>query len=60
MPCGLFYRFPHLVVAVQIKDIGNEVEGILIVLDLCVESSQVESIRQVVLVDFAEIFVAPR
>ncbi len=60
MSSGFFYRLPHLVVTVEIKDIGYEVEGILVVCDFSVEPREVESICKVVLVDFAEVLVASR
>ncbi len=60
MPGGFFYGLAHLIVAVEVKDIGNEVEGILVVLDLGVEARQVEAVSQVVLVYLAKVFVASR
>lgn len=48
----------HLVIAVEVEDIGDKVEGILIVLDLGVEARQVEAVGQVVFVDLAEVLVA--
>lgn len=50
----------HIIVAVEVKDIRHQIERILVVLDLSVEASQVEAIRQVVLVDLAKVFVASR
>lgn len=60
MPRGLLDRLPHLIVAVKVEDIGDEIQCILVVLDLRVQPSQVEPIRKVILVDLAEIFVATR
>lgn len=50
----------HLVVAVEVEDIGDEVERVLVVLNLGVQTSQVEAIGQVLFVNFAEVFVASR
>lgn len=58
MSCGFLNRLAHLVVAVEIKDIGDEVQRILVVLDFRVQAGEVEAIGQVFLVDFAEVFVA--
>lgn len=58
MPCRLLYRLAHVIVAVEIEDVSDEVESILIIGDLGVEAREVESIRQVVLIDFAKVFVA--
>jgi len=58
VPGGLFYRLSHIIVAVEIEDVGDEIERILVVLDFRVKASQVKSIRQVILVDLAEVLVA--
>ena len=50
----------HVIVAVKIKDICDEVEGILVVLDIGIEAGEVEAIGEVVFVYFAEVFVAAR
>lgn len=60
VPGRLLYCFPHIIVAVEVEDIGDEVESILVVLDLGVEARQVEPIRDVVLVDFAKVLIASR
>lgn len=60
VPSRLLYCFPHVIVAVKVEDIRDEVEGVLVVLDLGVEPGQVEPIGDVVLVDFAKVFIASR
>jgi len=55
---ALLDLLPHVVVDFHVEDVGHEVEGILVVLHFCVQSSQVEAIREVVLIDFAEVFIA--
>ena len=50
--------FAHIVVAVQIEDVGDKVESILVVLNFCVETREIEAVGQVLLVDFAEVFVS--
>jgi hypothetical protein len=35
----LLYRFSHIIVAIEIEDVGNQVEGILIVLNFRVKAS---------------------
>lgn len=50
----------HIIVAVEVEDIRHQIERILVVLDLGVETSQVEAIRQVIFVDLAKVFVASR
>lgn len=47
----------HVIVAVKVEDIGDQVERILIVLNFGVETRQVESVCEVLFVDFAEVFV---
>ena len=58
MPGRLLNLLSHIVVAIQIKDVGDEVKSILVVLDVGVETGEVEAIGQVILVDFAEVLVA--
>jgi hypothetical protein len=45
VPGRFFYRLAHLVVAVEIEDVGHEVQRILVVLDLGIETRQVEAVR---------------
>lgn len=59
MPGRLLNGLTHLIVALEIEDIGDEVQCVLIVLNLSVETRQVESVGKVVLVNFAEVLVAP-
>ena len=58
MAGGLLDLFSHLVIAVKIEDIGDEVKGVLVVLDIGVEAGQVEAVGEVVFVDFAEVLIA--
>lgn len=59
MPRRLLDCFPHVVVAVKVEHIGDEVERVLIVLDFGVEAREVEAVGQVLLVYLAEVLVAP-
>lgn len=54
---GLLDGLAHIVITVDVEDIGNQVEGVLVVLNLGVQTRQVESISQVLFVDLAEVFV---
>jgi hypothetical protein len=56
--CALLDLLPHVVVDFHVKDVGHQIECILVVLHFCVQSSQVEAICEVILVDFAEVFIA--
>jgi len=58
MPSGFLYLLSHVVVAVEVKHIGNQIKGILIVLNLGVEASQVKSVCEVFFVDLAKVFIA--
>ncbi len=60
MPCRFLDLLPHIIVTVKVKDISDEVKSILIILDIRIEPSKVEAIREIVFVDLAEIFVASR
>lgn len=47
----------HVIVAVEVEDVGDQVERILIVLDFGVQAREVEPICEVLLVDLAEVLV---
>jgi hypothetical protein len=54
----LFDLLPQIIIGVEVEDIGHEIERILIVRDLGVQTSQVEAIRQVIFVDLTEILIS--
>lgn len=54
----LFDLLSQIIIGIEVEDIGHKVERILIVGDLSVQTSQVEAIRQVVLVNLAEILIS--
>lgn len=58
MACALLDLVPHVVVDFHIEDVCDEIESILIVLNLGVQTSEIEAIRQVVFVDLTEVFIA--
>lgn len=60
MPCVLLDVFSHVIVAVEIEDVRDEIQRILVVINFCVQARQVESVGQVLFVDFAEVFVSSR
>ena len=57
--CILLDGLPHVVVYFHVEDVGHQIEGVLVVLHFGVQAGQVETVRQVVLVDLAEILIAP-
>lgn len=59
-PCRLLNLFPHLIVTVHVENVSHKVKSVLIVRNICVESSQVEAVREIVFVDITEVFVSPR
>ena len=60
MPCRFLDLLSHIIVAVQVKDISDEVESVLIVLHIGIESSKVETVCEVVFVNLAKVFIASR
>lgn len=58
MPGGLFDLLPHVIVAVEVEHVGDEIECILVVLDLGIQTGEVEPVCEIFFVDFAEIFVS--
>jgi hypothetical protein len=55
---ALFDLLAHVIVDFHVEDVGDKVEGVLVVLHFCVEAGQVEAVGEVVLVDLAEVFIA--
>lgn len=60
MPSGLFDLLAHVILTVEVEDIRHKIECVLVVLDLGVETSQVETVGKVFFVDFTEVFVTTR
>jgi hypothetical protein len=60
VPRRLLDLLAHLIVAVEVEDVGHEIEGILVVLNLGVQPSKIEAIGQVLFIDLAEVLVPPR
>ena len=60
MPCRFLNLFSHIIVTIQVEDISDEVKSVLIILDIRIESSQVEAVREIVFVNLAEIFISSR
>lgn len=60
MPCRFLNLFSHIIVTVQVKNIGDEIKSVLVILDICIKPSKVESVCEVVFVDLAEVFIASR
>ena len=56
----LLNRLPHLIVAIEIENIGDEIERVLVVLHLSIQACKVEAVGQVILVDLAEVLIAAR
>jgi hypothetical protein len=60
MPSGLFDLLAHVILTIEVEDIRHKIERILVVLDLSVETSKVETVGKVFFVDFTEVFVTTR
>jgi hypothetical protein len=50
----------HVIIDLHVKDIGHQIQRILVVLDFSVKASQVEAVGEIVFVDFAVILIAAR
>jgi hypothetical protein len=57
MPRRLLNLFSHLIVAVEVEDVGYKVECILVVLHFGVQARKVEAVSQILLVDLAKVLV---
>jgi hypothetical protein len=60
MPGRLLNLLSEVIVRIQIENVCHQVQRILIILDLRIQTSQVESVRKIFLVNLAEIFVSSR
>lgn len=60
MSCSPFDLDSHIIIDLHVEDICYEVQGILVVLYLRIETSEVEAVSEIIFVDLAEIFIAPR
>ena len=60
MPRRLLNLFSHIIVTVEVEDVGYKIECILIVLNFGVQTREVEAIGEVFFVNLAEVFVASR
>jgi hypothetical protein len=58
MTGGLFDLLTQIIIGIEVEDISHQVQRILIVRDLGIQTSQVETVCQVILVDLAEVLVA--
>lgn len=58
MPRRFFNLFPHIIVAVKVEDVGYKVQRILVVLDLGIQTREVEAVGKVFLVNFAKVLVS--
>ena len=60
MPCRFLNLLSHIIVTVQVKDVSDEIKSVLVILNIRVEPSKVKAVCEIVFVDLAEIFIAPR
>lgn len=44
MTSGLLNLLAHVIIAIKVEDIGDKVEGILIILDVGVEAGEIEAV----------------
>ncbi len=60
MPGRLLDLITHVIITVKVKDVSDKIKSVLVVLNVGIESRQVEPVCEVVFVDFAIVFVASR
>jgi hypothetical protein len=60
MPSRLLNLLSEVVVRIQIENVCHQVQRILVILDLRIQTCQVESIRKIFLINLAEIFISSR
>jgi hypothetical protein len=60
MTSRLLDLLSEIIVGIKVENVGYEVQSILVVRNLGVQAREVESVGQVVLINFAEVFISPR
>ena len=60
MSCRLLNRLPHIIFAIQVEYIRDEVQSMLIVVDFGLKPSEVETVSQIFFVYLAEVFISSR
>ena len=58
MSCRLLDLLPHVIVAVEVENVGHKIKGILIVLNLGVQPCKVEAVGKVLFINLAEVLVS--
>lgn len=58
MPRRFLNLFPHIIVAVEVEDVGYKVQCILVVLDLGIQTREVEAVGKIFFVNFAKVLVS--
>ncbi len=60
MPCRPLNIFPHVIVTIQVENVGDQFKCVLVVMEIGIESCQIKAVREVVFIDLAKVFVASR
>lgn len=53
-----FNFLTHLVIAIVIKDVSDQVQSVLVMLNVDIETCKIEAVGDIVFVDLAKVFVA--
>lgn len=60
MTSRLLDLLSEIIVGIKVENVGYQVQSILVVRNLGVQAREVESVGQIVLINFAEVFISPR
>ena len=60
MPGRLLNLVTHIIITVEIKDVSDKIKSVLVVLNVCIESRQVEPVCKVVFINFAIVLITSR
>lgn len=60
MPCGFLDLLSHIIIAVQVENVGHKVESVLVVLNIGIEPRQIEPVCEVILINLAKVFIPSR
>ena len=58
MSGGFFNGVAHVIFAVEVEYVGNEVESMLVVVHFDVEAGEIESVGKIFFVDLAKVLIA--
>lgn len=60
MPRRFLNELPHFIVTIQVEYVSDQFKRVLVVIEIGIQSCQIEAVREVIFIDFAKVLVASR